>query len=142
MKYRITPLKKPTQKNIEDIIYLYKEAGWFREWDTEKRIKQIIEKSYLFVVAFYKDKIVAMGRVISDGINDAYIQDLKVRDDFKNKGLGTAIVNFIKKALLKKGFKWIGLISEKDTEEFYIKNGFKYMKGMKFFIYEFKKNRE
>lgn len=141
MNYKIVQLTNPSKKNIDDIISLYKEADWLKIWDTRRRIKLIIKKSYMFIAVLYEGDIIAMARVISDGINDAYIQDLKVRNDFRNKGLGTKIIDFIKTKLIKKGFKWIGLIAERDTEKFYIKNGFKHMKEMKFFIYEFKENK-
>ncbi len=138
MKIKIKIIKKPSKKNISDIKEIYRQAGWLKPYDTERRISDIVKKSYIFVCAFNSDEIVAMARVISDGVNDAYIQDLAVKKDMRNKGIASKIVLYIKRYLLKKGFKFIMLVSERGTEKFYIKNGFKQVKGMKFFLYEFK----
>lgn len=142
MNFKLKIIRKPTQKEISEIINLYKEAGWLEPWDDRKRIYHIISRSYIFVVVFYKGKIIGMGRVISDGVNDAYIQDLFVLPNFRSRRIGSMLLSYIKKYLLKKGFKWISLIAEKGTDIFYTKNGFKHIKEMKFFKYEFKKIRD
>ncbi|MGC8867529.1 MAG: GNAT family N-acetyltransferase [Elusimicrobiales bacterium] len=138
MKIKIKIIKKPSNKNISDIKEIYQEAGWLTRFDTNKRISEIVERSYIFVCAFDSDRIVAIARVIADGVNDAYIQDLTVKKDMRNRGIASAILSYIKNYLLKKGFKFIILVSEKGTEKFYQKNGFRYVKGMKVFIYEIK----
>lgn len=141
MGFKLRTIKKPTEKELRDIIDLYKEAGWLEPWDDKKRISSIIKKSYLFVCVSYKGKIIAMARVISDGVNDAYIQDLFVSCQFRKRRVGSSILSYIKDYLLKKGFKWISLIAEKGTYDFYKKNGFRYIKEMKFFKYEFRKTQ-
>ncbi len=138
MKIKIKIIKKPSKKNISDIKEIYHQAGWLKPYDTDKRISDIVKKSYIFVCAFDSGRIIAIARVISDGVNDAYIQDLAVKKDMRHKGIASKIISYIKKYLLKKGFKFIMLVSEKGTENFYVKNGFRQVDGMKLFLYEFK----
>jgi len=52
-----------------------------------------------------------MGRVISDGIADAYIQDLVVLAMWRNKGVGRRIVSALLEGCRSSGITWIGLIA-------------------------------
>ncbi|MCX7641371.1 MAG: GNAT family N-acetyltransferase, partial [Elusimicrobiales bacterium] len=64
-----------------------------------------------------------------------------VAPKYRRKNIGSKLLSFIVELLIKRGIKWIGLICEKGTENFYTKNGFKYVEGMKFLRYETKKNK-
>ena len=139
MKVEIRKIRRVKGRELSQIINLYGEAGWLDQYDNEKRIKEMINGTYLFVAAYYNRKIVAMARVISDKVNDAYIQDLFVSKKFRNRNIGSSILSYITEYLIKRGFRWISLIAEKGTYDFYKKNGFKYIKEMKFFKYEFGK---
>jgi len=120
---------KSWEKN--EIIELYKSAGWWKKEYKESGIEPLIKNSYLFVVAYDKNKkkAIGMGRLISDGISDGYIQDLVVLKEFRNYGIGTMIINFILDFCKSKELLWIGLISEPDQDKFYEKIGFKKMKN-------------
>jgi ribosomal protein S18 acetylase RimI-like enzyme len=85
------------------------------------------------------NKIAAMARVISDGVNDAYIQDMAVKKSFREKGIGSKVIEYILSHLKEKDFRWIGLVSENDADLFYKKLGFDYDKKKKTMIYETKK---
>jgi spermidine synthase len=68
-----------------------------------------------------------MGRAISDGISDAYIQDMTVLPEFRGQGIGTGIVKEILKQLQADGLQWIGLIAGSHSHPFYRKLGFEEM---------------
>jgi ribosomal protein S18 acetylase RimI-like enzyme len=55
-------------------------------------VQAIIEKTHRFVIATLGDRIIGMGRAISDGVSDAYIQDVTVHPDLRGKGIGKAII--------------------------------------------------
>lgn len=115
--------------DINQIINLYKEAGW---WDSEDEknpqiVKKILKGSFLFVGAFYNKKLIGMARVISDKASDAYIQDLVVLKNFRKRKVGKKLILFILDFLQNKGIKWIALISTPNFSEFYKKLGFKVM---------------
>ena len=115
--------------HLEDIFQLYVEANWWKKEDIKylDSINEIIKKSFVFVTAKYQNKIIGCGRAISDGISDAYIQDVIVKKGFRNKGIGKRIINKIIDFLNHKKISWIGLIAQPGTKEFYEKLGFKYM---------------
>ena len=124
---------------VDEIVELYKAGGWWKESYNKALINSMIAGSFAFTVVVDKSikKAVGMGRVISDGISDAYIQDLVILDDYRGQGLGKKLVNFLVNHCLSEGIKWIGLISEPGQETFYSNLGFSQMKNyvpMKFNI--------
>jgi spermidine synthase len=113
---------------IDQIITLYRQAGWWKSPDAERdHVRRIIAGSHCFLVALENDELVGMGRVISDGESDAYIQDVTVKTTCRKKGIGTQIVKRLVGRIETDGLKWIGLIAERNTHEFYERIGFKKM---------------
>ena len=120
----ITIVKKVDNK---EFIELYKAAGWWKEEyaGNTSFINQIVTGSFLFVAAFDTDgKMIGMGRAISDGCSDAYIQDVVVLKEFRRQGIGGKITAFLTNELIKRGIDWIGLVGEPGTEKFYSALGF------------------
>jgi len=70
-----------------------------------------------------------MGRIISDGVSDAYIQDLVILQKYRGQGIGKKLVGVLLKHCLSHGITWIGLIAEPGQDEFYLPLGFKTMKN-------------
>ncbi|MDD1665214.1 MAG: GNAT family N-acetyltransferase, partial [Methanomicrobiales archaeon] len=64
------------------------------------------------------------GRAISDGVSDAYIQDMVVLPKYRGRGIGTAILRRILAACREHGISWIALIAEGGTGDFYRGLGF------------------
>jgi len=70
-----------------------------------------------------------LGRVISDSVSDAYIQDVVVLPEYRQLGVGGGIVDLLLEKLEEYGIDWIGLIGEPDTESFYGALGFETLKN-------------
>ncbi len=115
----------------QDIIELYKAGGWWKDSYNASKIKHLIKGSFAFAVVVDKDtsKTIGMGRVISDGVSDAYIQDLVILPKYRSMGIGKKLVNFLLKHCLSRGILWIGLIAEPNQDGFYSNLGFKHMKN-------------
>jgi ribosomal protein S18 acetylase RimI-like enzyme len=124
--------------DIHQIVELYRAGGWWKENYDEKGIPSLIAGSFLFAVAVDTviNKAVGMGRVISDGISDGYIQDLVVLPEYRKSGIGNRIVSKLIVACKKRGLNWIGLISQPGCEQFYEKLGFRKMEGFIPLLYE------
>jgi GNAT superfamily N-acetyltransferase len=114
-----------------EIANLYRAGGWWREEYDPEELPRLIKGSFLFAVAvnIKTGRAVGMGRVISDGVSDAYIQDLVVLPEYRKTGIGTQIVSTLVKKCIESGISWIGLIAEPDTEKFYLPFGFHPMEG-------------
>ncbi len=120
------------QVDRDEFIRLYIDGGW---WDDDyysdtSFIDKIVAGSEVFAGAFDNNgNMTGMGRAISDGCSDAYIQDVVVLKQHRNKGIGGMIIKFIVCELRKRGIDWIGLVAEPRSEKFYKNLGFKKMKN-------------
>ncbi len=110
------------------IVALYRAAGWWDEaGDDDRLVDAIIGGSHCFLAVVENDGVVGMGRAISDGASDAYIQDVTVRPAHRGRGIGGQIVRRLVRRLTDDGIGWIGLIAENDSLEFYRRLGFAVM---------------
>ena len=106
----IVPMKKIEVRivrewNHEDIRHLYRTGGWWKEeWDPEG-IRHVISGSLAFAVGVDLETgaTVAMGRVISDGVSDAYIQDVIVLREYRRSGIGRRLLAALVSDLRNKG---------------------------------------
>ena len=114
----------------DEIVELYKAGGWWKEPYESSGVGQLIKGSYAFAVVVDKKtgKTIGMGRIISDGVSDAYIQDLVILPKYRDQGIGKQLVQFLLKRCKDDGIFWIGLIAEPDQDGFYSTIGFKQMK--------------
>ncbi|MBF0360808.1 MAG: GNAT family N-acetyltransferase [Oligoflexia bacterium] len=115
----------------EQIFKLYIEGEWWKPEDIKSihLIDEVMKNSFCFVGAFSAEqKLIGMGRVISDGLSDAYIQDVIVTKEYRGKGIGKLIIQEILKYLKEKKVAWIALVAQPGTSAFYKDLGFKEMK--------------
>ena len=66
------------------------------EWNSFLRLNEsqlllAMENSWLVISCYYEDKLVGTGRVISDGITNAYLCGLGVLPEYRKLGIGTEI---------------------------------------------------
>ena len=117
--------------NEVEIANLYRAGGWWKDEYDPKELPRLIQGSFLFAVAvnLQTGQAIGMGRVISDGVSDGYIQDLVVLPKYRKTGIGARIVSTLVKKCIESGISWIGLIAEPDTEKFYLPFGFHPMEG-------------
>jgi len=120
------------------MIRLYREAGWWGPANDCRPafVDKIAENSYYFAGAFRGREMIGMGRVLSDGISDAYIQDVTVLRDYRHRGIGGRIIAHLLDKLRADRVEWIGLIGEPGTGNFYKQLGFDEMAGSVPFIYK------
>jgi aralkylamine N-acetyltransferase len=114
----------------KEIVDLYRSGGWWKDGMNPNLLGELIRGSFLFAVAvdISTSKAVGMGRVISDGIADAYVQDLVVQKEWKEIGVGKMILSSLLEECQSRNISWIGLIAEPGTDSFYQSSGFLAMK--------------
>jgi ribosomal protein S18 acetylase RimI-like enzyme len=78
---------------------------------------------FLFLAAFDDGRMIGMARAISDGVSDAYIQDVVVARSHRKQGVGKELILRLQSELEKCGIDWIGLVGAPGTENFYRKIG-------------------
>jgi hypothetical protein len=77
-KIEIKIIKEADEKSI---VELYKDAGWWDDSYNSSFIADMINGSFCFAGAFIDGKMIGMGRAISDGVSDAYIQEFSTKRD-------------------------------------------------------------
>ena len=117
--------------DIDEIICLYRAGMWWKDEYDPREIPRLIKGSIVFAVAVdtRTGHAIGMGRVISDGISDGYIQDLVVLPEYRNQGVGKKIVSVLVRQCRSRGISWIALIAEPGSEMFYTPLGFEQMRG-------------
>ena len=117
--------------STDDIVALYRAGGWWKDEYNPADIPRLISGSFAFVVAVdtASGRAVGMGRAISDGVSDAYIQDLVVLPTYRGRDLGAAMVSSLIERCREAGISWIALIAEPGSEAFYLPLGFSCMEG-------------
>ncbi|MFC1679306.1 GNAT family N-acetyltransferase [Elusimicrobiota bacterium] len=121
-------LNDPDADQVRQITALYRAEGWWDGGDEDAGVVgRIVSGSYCFAIAVDEGEIVGMGRAISDGVSDAYIQDVAVRDSLRGKGIGSRLIRELAGRLERDGMNWIGLIAERGSSGFYSRLGFEVM---------------
>ncbi|MFD1773039.1 GNAT family N-acetyltransferase [Paenibacillus rhizophilus] len=113
----------PTGK---EFIRLIESAGW--QGITEKGSKQLetaLCGSWFIISAFKGDQLVGMGRVISDGVFQAFICDLIILPDDQGKGIGSGILRRLLKKCKERDILMVQLFAAAHKADFYKKFGFK-----------------
>ncbi len=111
---------------VAEVMRLYLEGGWWKdEWGTVG-IPEMISGSFRFAAAFDSDdKVIGVARAISDGVSDAYIQDVVVSGEHRKEGIGSELIKLLIAELQAAGVDWIGLIGKPGTAHFYESLNFK-----------------
>jgi aralkylamine N-acetyltransferase len=119
-------ISKINSADPEQLKTLYMGAGWL-EPSTKlipEFLHHVVQNSAVFIGAFHQEKLIGMGRALSDLSSDAYIQDLTVLKDYRRKGVGKKIIQALVAELKKNGVDWIGLIAEPGAAPFFKSLGF------------------
>ena len=131
MSHRVTCrfIGKADAGTLNGIITIYRAQGWWKPADRPALLKKIIRGSHCFAVAELDGRLIGIGRAISDGVSDAYIQDVAVLKSERHWGAGSAIMKTLQARLKRDGIGWLGLIAQDKSEPFYLKLGFKTLKN-------------
>ncbi len=116
---------------VEAVVALYQSGGWWREDPYAREIiPRMVRGSFCFLTAVDAGgRIVGMGRAVSDGASDAYIQDVVVLTEYRRRGIGQELIRRLVAHCRERGLEWIGLVAEPGTTPFYEKLGFEVLPG-------------
>lgn len=119
-------------KSNSDIFSFYESIGWnsFLNLTREQIIKGI-EGSWYAVYAYDGDYLIGNGRVISDGVINAYLCGLGVLSKYRNRGIATEINKRLVSKCKSSNLR-IQFFCEENLVPLYEKMGFeKFAAGMK-----------
>lgn len=114
----------------EELVALYRAAGWWRETPAARAaVPALVAGSFAFLVAVEDGRAVGMGRAISDGASDAYLQDVAVLPSHRGRGIGAELIRRLAAHCTARGLEWVGLVAEPGTTAFYARLGFRPLEG-------------
>lgn len=115
------------EQDFLKICDLYKITGWWKDSCSSEQVSKLISGSFCFLTVWNEENLVGFGRVISDGFNDAYIQDVFVNENFRKQGIAGNIISKLIDYCKNKNINWIALIAAPGSVSVYEKSGFKKM---------------
>ena len=125
MKYRI--VDDLSQMNLDDIIKLLKSTYWADKRSDEQIEKSARNSSCYGIFVEGEDKLAGFARAISDYATTYYLCDVVVDEEYRNKGLGTALVSYIESLPVYAGLR--GILVTRDAHSLYRKFGYEVVDG-------------
>jgi len=103
------------------IADLRRSVGWN---GMEDSYSNQLMTSYYHIACFDGDKLIGYVDTVSNGVTDAYIQDLTVDPAYQGKGIGTELMKRIIAVLKEKRIYMISVVYEDRLSSFYKRFGF------------------
>lgn len=114
----------------EELVALYEAGGWWHDDPAARAaVPALVAGSFAFLVAVEGGRAVGMGRAISDGASDAYLQDVVVLPSHRGRGIGAELIRRLAAHCEARGLEWVGLLAEPGTAAFYARLGFRPLEG-------------
>ena len=120
MNFRI--LDGIDEMKLEDIVRLLKMTYWAEKRTFEQIEKSVHNSSCYGVYIEDEQKLVGFARVISDYATTYYLCDVIIDIDYRNNGLGTALMSYIEQLPQYKGLR--GILITRDAHNLYKKFGY------------------
>lgn len=107
-----------------DIADLRQAVGWNR---MESCYGNRHMNSYFHIACYDKGMLIGYIDSVSNGVTDAYIQDLMVHPDYQGKGIGTELMHMMISQLKKNRIYMISVVFDEKLLPFYKRFGFELM---------------
>lgn len=123
--------------NTDALITLYKEAGWWFDEYNPDEMPAFIRASFRFCVGVHErtGETVATGRIMSDTVSTAIIQDMCVLKRYRGQGIGRSLLRFLIHTAQTAGLSRIMVVAEPDISSFYEQSAFIADKNKIFLLY-------
>lgn len=107
--------------SAKQIANLRESVGWNR---MENCYKNELMTSYFHISVYDDEKLIGYIDTVSNGVTDAYIQDLMVHPNYQGKGIGTELMNRTIAYLKERKIYMISVVFEEKLLPFYNRFGF------------------
>ncbi|WP_145322917.1 GNAT family N-acetyltransferase [Paenibacillus xylanexedens] len=82
-------------ENVEQLLTLYEALGWNSLNLTLDELERMCRQSWYALYAYDQQRLVGMGRVISDGVITGIICGVGVLPDYQSRGIGKELLTRI-----------------------------------------------
>ena len=107
--------------SVRALADLREAVGWNR---MEKEYGDAAFASFYHIAVYENELLIGYIDCVSNGVTDAYIQDLMVHPGYQGRGIGTALMQKMIACLKEKHIYMISVIFEESLKTFYEKFGF------------------
>ena len=108
--------------NLEDIVRLLRMTYWADKRTLEQIDKSTRNSSCYGIYIEAEEKLVGFARVISDYATSYYLCDVVIDNDYRHRGLGTALISYIVQLPQYEGLR--GILITRDAHTLYHKFGY------------------
>lgn len=108
--------------NLEDIVRLLRMTYWADKRTLEQIDKSTRNSSCYGIYIEAEEKLVGFARVISDYATSYYLCDVVIDNDYRHRGLGTALISYIVQLPQYEGLR--GILITRDAHTLYQKFGY------------------
>ncbi|WP_404349279.1 GNAT family N-acetyltransferase [Sutcliffiella horikoshii] len=109
---------------LEQLEKLYNDVEWYAYTKDLDVLQQAVYQSLEVISAWNGDELVALIRVVGDGLTIIYIQDILVLNAYQNQGIATQLVQQVLERYKHVRQKVLLTEEAPDVRRFYEKNGF------------------
>ena len=105
----------------KSLASLRESVGWNR---MEKELSNPQMTSFYHIAAYEEDELVGYIDCVSNGVTDAYIQDLMVKPIYQGKGVGSELMHKMIEYLKANKIYMISVVFDESLKPFYERFGF------------------
>lgn len=111
---------------MADVIAIYKNVGWIAYLQNNDKLFSAFENSLYLLGAYDNDQMIGFARVVGDGEHVVLVQDLIVKAEYQNNGIGSCLFDRVmNKYQTVRLFMVVTDIEDKRNNAFYRKFGLK-----------------
>lgn len=115
-------------------------ADDFHNGRTTEQLRLSFENSQVVALGFDAERCIANGRLLSDGVGNAYMVDIWTHSDYNGRGIGSTIVQMLLDAVPG---QHVYMQVDKETTPFYERLGFGFQPlGMSTVVGEYLNNNK
>lgn len=123
-------IRNYNNNDYPEVISILKDSDLFDEvWDSKENLNSIINKNPQSIqVIEEKGKVIGNIFIISYGKKVSYLFRLAVKKEFREKGVGSALIKKAEEIIKQQGATEVGFYVDSkniNLQEYYIKRGFK-----------------
>jgi GNAT superfamily N-acetyltransferase len=109
----------------EEYHALFETTGWNAGYRaTPEELDRANRSSWFLVAAYEGARLVAFGRIVSDGILHAMVYDMIVRPERQRAGFGSKVLSRLVARCREAGIRDVQLFCARGKKEFYLRHGF------------------
>ena len=105
----------------QSISELRKAVGWN---GMLRSLSDVRMTSFVHIAVYDDDKLVGYADSVSNGVTDAYIQDVAVLPQYQGKGIGSELMRKMIAEISERGVYMISVVYEPSLSGFYQRFGF------------------